>query len=72
MVLRIDKLMTLYTPWCCLVSCLHSIPDIFPVSFSHLPYHLPLGIQYWSRVVSIWPLLCPSNVDFVSTINTEK
>ena len=65
-------MITHYTPWCCFMRCLHSISDVLPVSFSHLPYHLPPWVQYWSRVVSIWPFLSSSNVDFVSMINAEN
>lgn len=61
-----------YPPWCSFMCGLYSISDVLPVSLSHLSYHLPTGVQDWPRVVSIWPLLIPSNVNFVGAINAWR
>ena len=64
--------LTIHAPWCCFMSGLHSISDVLSVSVSHLSYNFPWGVLYGSRVVSVRSLLSPSNVNFVSVINTEN
>ncbi len=59
-------------PRCSFMSDIDRVPHVLPVPFTHVTDHLTFRISDWSRIWSIWSLLCTSVVELIRPVYAIK